>query len=58
MNKCSGCKKEERNENSFAMELLKAYSAQAKRWFITAVIELLIILSAVGGVIYFVTYVY
>ena len=55
MNKCIGCEKEERNENSFAMELLKAYSAQAKRWFIIALIEMLIILSAVGGVICFVT---
>ena len=50
--KCNNCG----NDNdSFAMELLKGYSAQAKRWFIIAMVELGIILSIIGGAIYFLT---
>ena len=50
--KCNHCG----NDNdSFAMELLKGYSAQAKRWFIIAIVELGIILSIIGGAIYFLT---
>ena len=50
---CNHCASEK--QDSFAMELLKGYSAQAKRWFIIAIIELAIILSIIGGAIYFLT---
>ena len=50
---CNHCGSEK--QDSFAMELLKGYSAQAKRWFIIAMVELGIILSIIGGAIYFLT---
>ena len=50
--KCNNCGT---TNDSFAMELLKGYSAQAKRWFIIAMVELGIILSIIGGAIYFLT---
>ena len=50
--KCNHCGT---TNDSFAMELLKGYSAQAKRWFIACMIELAIILSIIGGAIYFLT---
>lgn len=52
---CNHCNEQneqiEQNE-SFAMELLKEYSAQAKRWFIIAMVELGLILSIIGGAVY------
>lgn len=50
---CNNCGTDK--TDSFAMELLKGYSAQAKRWFIIAMVELGIILSIIGGAIYFLT---
>lgn len=46
---CNHCGNE---SDSFAMELLKEYSAQAKRWFIIAMVELGLILSIIGGAVY------
>lgn len=48
--KCNNCG----NDNdSFAMELLKGYSAQAKRWFIACIVILSMWLITIGGFIYY-----
>lgn len=48
--KCNNCG----NDNdSFAMELLKGYSAQAKRWFIACMVILSMWLITIGGFIYY-----
>ena len=48
--KCNHCG----NDNdSFAMELLKGYSAQAKRWFIACMVILSMWLITIGGFIYY-----
>ena len=48
---CNGCVND--NQDSFAMELLKGYSAQAKRWFIACMVILSMWLITIGGFIYY-----
>ena len=48
---CNHCGND--NQDSFAMELLKGYSAQAKRWFIACMIILSMWLITIGGFIYY-----
>ena len=54
---CDNCEnkvtEEIREPESFAMELLKDYSKQAKRWFIIAVVELAMIVAIIAGGLYF-----
>lgn len=41
------------NDDSFALEMLKELKSQSKRWFIIAIIELVILISTnVGWMIY------
>ena len=42
-------------QDSFAMELLKGYSAQAKRWFVACMVILLMWLATIGGFVWFIS---
>lgn len=48
---CNHCGNE--NQDSFAMELLKGYSAQAKRWFIIAMVILSMWLATIAGFVWY-----
>lgn len=48
---CNHCGNE--NQDSFAMELLKGYSAQAKRWFIACLVILSMWLATIGGFVWY-----
>ncbi len=48
---CNGCKTNE--TDSFAMELLKGYSMQAKRWFIACMVILSMWLATIAGFIWY-----
>lgn len=48
---CNHCGNE--NQDSFAMELLKGYSAQAKRWFVACMVILLMWLATIGGFVWY-----
>ena len=50
---CNHCGNE--NQDSFAMELLKGYSAQAKRWFIACLVILSMWLATIGGFVWFIS---
>lgn len=50
---CNHCGNE--NQDSFAMELLKGYSAQAKRWFVACIVILLMWLATIGGFVWFIS---
>ena len=50
---CNHCGNE--NQDSFAMELLKGYSAQAKRWFIACMVILSMWLATIGGFVWFIS---
>ena len=50
---CNHCGNE--NQDSFAMELLKGYSAQAKRWFVACMVILLMWLATIGGFVWFIS---
>ena len=50
--KCNNCGT---NNDSFAMELLKGYSAQAKRWFIACMVILSMWLATIGGFVWFIS---
>lgn len=45
--KCTGCRVESNSQDSFAMELLKGYSLQAKRWFIACLTILFMWLATI-----------
>lgn len=45
--KCTGCRAESNSQDSFAMELLKGYSLQAKRWFIAFLVILFMWLTTI-----------
>lgn len=47
---CNHCGEQ---SDSFAMELLKGYSAQAQRWFITCLIVIFMWLSTIGIFIWY-----
>jgi type IV secretory pathway TrbF-like protein len=48
---CNHCGND--NQDSFAMELLKGYSAQAKRWFIACLVILSMWLATIGGFVWY-----
>ena len=48
---CTHCKTDE--NDSFAMELLKGYSAQAKRWFIACMVILSMWLATIAGFVWY-----
>ena len=48
---CTKCNTD--NENSFAMELLKGYSAQAKRWFAISLVILTMWLTTIGAFVWY-----
>lgn len=50
--KCNNCGT---NNDSFAMELLKGYSTQAKRWFIACMVILSMWLATIGGFVWFIS---
>lgn len=45
---CNHCGEQNEQSDSFAMELLKGYSAQAKRWFIACLTILFMWLATIG----------
>ena len=49
---CNGCGTNE-TETSFAMELLKGYSTQAKRWFIAFLVVVVLWFATIGGFIWY-----
>lgn len=49
---CNHCSNK---EDSFAMELLRGYSAQAKRWFIACMVILTMWLATIAGFIWFIS---
>ncbi len=50
---CNSCGTHETKTDSFAMELLKGYSAQAKRWFIACMVILSMWLATIGGFVWY-----
>lgn len=48
---CNHCNK----NDSFAMELLKGYSLQAKRWFIACIVILAMWLATIFGFVWFIS---
>lgn len=50
---CNSCGTHEEKTDSFAMELLKGYSAQAKRWFIACLVILSMWLATIGGFVWY-----
>ena len=48
---CNHCGND--NQDSFAMELLKGYSAQAKRWFVACLVILSMWLATIGGFVWY-----
>ena len=47
---CDGCNA---NNDSFALELVREYAKQAKKWFVIAIVELGLIAAVVAGFLYF-----
>ena len=49
---CNSCN-QEKEQTSFAMELLKGYSSQAKRWFIACMVILVLWFSTIGAFVWY-----
>ncbi len=52
--KCNQCSKKEsqKESESFALQLVRAYSAQVKRWFIACLIILSLLIGTIAGFIW------
>lgn len=51
-NDCNSCNKK---SDSFAMELLRGYSLQAKRWFVACMVILAMWIATIFGFIWFIS---
>ena len=52
--KCNQCSKEtqEKDTESFALQLVREYSAQEKRWFVACLIALAMLIATIAGFIW------